>query len=301
MAVGAHSRVAAREPNHMLRIFLIWLVLSVIATPLAYFVLGPIMPPGTMSNTADGQSFDNRVLVTLAAPVMIAVWVFFGYSLVVFRARGTEMVDGAPPVKQGARIQFAWVVVTTAIVLGLFAFGTYELLAPYGAGSGNGPAPIRNPPGKYLQVQVIGQQWRWTYRWPQYGGVETTGIELPVGTYVQVHVTSLDVIHSWWAYELGVKADANPGVDNISYVKPLHTGPFTARCAELCGIWHGAMYTFGRVVTPAQFENWISAQVAKYAAVTPKLPPFAYTYNPTACGADGGFYPPSYPLSPCAR
>ena len=62
-----------------------------------------------------------------------------------------------------------------------------------------------------LQVQVIGQQWAWTYRYPQFGGFETTQLVLPVGQPVQFNVTSLDVIHSFWAYTLGVKADANPG------------------------------------------------------------------------------------------
>ena len=43
---------------------------------------------------------------------------------------------------------------------------------------------------------------------------------LPVNKMVELHVTSLDVIHSFWAYQLGVKADANPDVDNIAFVKP---------------------------------------------------------------------------------
>ena len=48
---------------------------------------------------------------------------------------------------------------------------------------------------------------------------------LPVGTEVEFHVTSLDVAHSFWAIELGVKADAVPGADNVAYVKPLAPAP----------------------------------------------------------------------------
>ena len=80
-----------------------------------------------------------------------------------------------------------------------------------------------------LPVQVIGQQWEFTYRYPTYGGVETAQLVLPVDREIEFHVTSLDAIHSFWAYELGVKADANPGVDNIAYVKP--TKPGTSRSA----------------------------------------------------------------------
>ena len=102
-----------------------------------------------------------------------------------------------------------------------------------------------------LQVQVIGQQWRFTYRYPQFGGFETTQLVLPENQWVQFNVTSLDVIHSFWAYQLGVKADANPGVNNIAYTRPKHLGQFTVRCAELCGLWHGAMFNYGKVVTVA--------------------------------------------------
>jgi len=65
---------------------------------------------------------------------------------------------------------------------------------------------------------------------------------LPVNQMVELNITSLDVIHSFWAYQLGVKADANPNVDNIVYVKPTHLQTFkyaapscaasgTARCS----------------------------------------------------------------------
>ena len=100
-------------------------------------------------------------------------------------------------------------------------FGTVELIAPAGAGAGEGPTPVWKPQANnYLQVQVIGQQWAFTYRYPQFGGMESTQLVLPVNRRSQFHVTSLDVIHSFWAYQLGVKADANPGVNNVAYTTP---------------------------------------------------------------------------------
>ncbi len=136
------------------------------------------------------------------------------------------------------------------------------------------------PKGKKLQVQVIGQQWEFTYRWPEYGGVETPHIELPVGQEVEMHVTSLDVIHSFWAFQLGVKADANPGVDNVAFVKPTKEETFEVRCSELCGIWHGAMFDHGHVVSQAAFDTWIAEQQTKYAAAAKVLPPYKKTYLP---------------------
>jgi cytochrome c oxidase subunit 2 len=137
-------------------------------------------------------------------------------------------------------------------------------------------------------VQVIAQQWQFTYRFPQYGGVETFSLALPVGRTVEFHVTSIDVIHSFWAYQLGVKADAVPGADNIAFVTPKKPGLFQIRCAELCGLWHGYMYNNGYVVSSAQFKSWASKQEKLYASIAPfmnKSPdqggaPYSKTYLP---------------------
>ena len=165
-----------------------------------------------------------------------------------------------------------------------------------------------------LQVQVIGQQWTWTYRYPQFGGMESTELMLPLDNPVTFHVTSLDVIHSFWAYQLGVKADANPDVDNVAYVTPKALGSVTVRCSELCGIWHGAMFNYGHVVTQTAFASWASGVQSKEQSdgVLTALPPYALTYDPTVIpqlgqslptidgitGAAGYYYPPGDPVTP---
>ena len=127
---------------------------------------------------------------------------------------------------------------------------------------------------------MIAQEWAFTYRYPGYGGVETPHLVLPVDTTVEFHVTSLDVIHSFFAYRLGVKADANPGVDNIAFVKPTKQESFSIRCSELCGIWHGYMFDTGRVVSPAAFKTWINHQQTVFAPATHYLPPYSTSYFP---------------------
>ncbi len=181
-------------------------------------------------------------------PFTVFILVYVGYAIWAFRARkGEELRDGAP-IRGNFKAQVAWLVSTTAAVLFLAIFGTAELLADNGAGGGAGPNPVAKPSGPILPVQVIAQQWEFTYRYPTYGGVETATLELPVGREIAFHVTSLDVVHSFWAYELGVKADANPGTDNVAYVKTKLVHSFQIRCAELCGLWHGYMSDTGYVV-----------------------------------------------------
>jgi cytochrome c oxidase subunit 2 len=103
---------------------------------------------------------------------------------------------------------------------------------------------------------------------------------LPVNQTVELHVTSLDVIHSFWARQLAVKADANPQVDNVAFVKPTHVQTFEVRCAELCGIWHGEMFDVGHVVSGPEFQRWIRRAQATYAPATKLLPPYSTTYQP---------------------
>jgi len=208
----------APGPRHGLRLFLIWLVLALAADLLIWFVWKPHLPPGDMSDAARHQQFDIAVLAISGAPVVIFVLLYFIYSIVVWRARPGDDTDGEP-IYGNTRVQAIWIVGTTVIVLWLFVFGTVELVVPAGAGAGEGPSPIWKLAGTTsstwtantnttLQVQVIGQQWTWTYRYPQFGGMESSELMLPVDTPVTFHVTSLDVIHSFWAYQLGVKADA---------------------------------------------------------------------------------------------
>jgi cytochrome c oxidase subunit II len=299
------------EPSHGRRIFLIWLPLALIADLLIWFALGPHLPPGALSSSAASQQTDITVMAVMAAPVTLFVLIYFGYALIVWRHREGDDEDG-PPIHGNTRIAVTWIAATTVIVLSLFVYGTVELIVPAGAGAGEGNTPIWQPSGGTpLQVQVIGQQWRWTYRYPQYGGFETTALVLPVGQNVQFNVTSLDVIHSFWAYQLGVKADANPGVNNVAFTKTLHTGAVTVRCTELCGLWHADMSTFGSVVSVTAFRAWAAASQTQLAALTSNLPPYALTYDANSVkqlgkafasagltGAGGGYYGPQYPVQP---
>ena len=249
------------EVNHWRRLVLWWLGTSIVATLLVVLLLAPIVPPGNGSVEASGQVVDNTVLLGISTPVAMAVLVYFIYALIAFRERDTSAVVDGPPIRGDARIQTWWLVVTTGVVLFLAGYGTIRLLAD-GAGGGQGPNPIAAPAGakNALQVQVIAQQWKFTYRWPSYGGVETSTLDLPANRMIEFHVTSLDVIHSFWAYQLGVKADANPGFDNIAYVTTKGPLSFEIHCAELCGVWHGYMFEKGSVVPPSQFNAWIAQQ-----------------------------------------
>ena len=88
-------------------------------------------------------------------------------------------------------------------------------------------------------------------------------------------------------------------------------GSFVVRCSELCGLWHGAMYNYAKVVSVAQFQAWAQQTQTQLASLTKTLPPYALTYDPTVVptfgkvlvqlgltGAGGGYYSPNDPEQP---
>jgi cytochrome c oxidase subunit 2 len=270
----------AREPNHLRRVAVIWLIVAAIATPLVVVFVGPALPFGDATSTTRLQVFDMTVLLGIVTPIACALLVYFAYALTVFRRRPADSPEGVA-IRDDKRVHVPWLAITIGIVFFLASFGTIEL-SEAGAGGGQGPSPAFKPgeAQNALPVQVIAQQWEFTYRYPTYGGVETAHLELPTGTQVALHVTSLDVVHSFWAPELGVKADANPGVDNVAYVKTEKPRSFEIHCSELCGLWHGYMFDTGQIVSKPAFARWIAEQRLVMAPATRVLPKYSNQYFP---------------------
>ncbi|HYM51296.1 MAG TPA: cytochrome c oxidase subunit II [Candidatus Limnocylindrales bacterium] len=281
------TRTANPSRPHVIRVLIPWIILTVAGWIAVSFIHFPF----DLSVQGQDQARTLLIMTYLATPVFMGVVVMLVYSGIVFRRRpGEQLVDGLP-VTGNTRIQATWIVVSLILVLSLAVLGITTLISSQAAqaigaagraigGEGETGAAIKET-GSELQVQVIAQQWYFTYRFPDYGGVETTHLELPAGVPVEFHVTSLDIIHSWWAYQLGVKADANPGVDNQFHMTPRTTGSFTVRCAELCGIWHGEMAdTTGQVVSQGDFNTWIAQQQSYFAEIQKALPSYGPYYFP---------------------
>jgi cytochrome c oxidase subunit 2 len=137
-------------------------------------------------------------------------------------------------------------------------------------------------------VDVTGWQWSWEFQYPQYAvknsanGVTEVGymwngelgkasntsklplMEIPEHETVRFNLNSNDVVHSFWILPFDFKRDVLPGHPNHFEVTPtstLYSGPDTiGRCSELCGLYHSRMLFRIKIVTPAQFKAWVTAQ-----------------------------------------
>ena len=117
-----------------------------------------------------------------------------------------------------------------------------------------------NPTGADpLIISATGQQWLWRYDYPN-TAFSYYRLVVPVDTTVQLRVASTDVIHSWYVPELGGKVDAVPGKVNTTYFRADQVGTYGGDSAQLSGQGYAAMRTEVDVVTPDQYQAFVSRQ-----------------------------------------
>jgi cytochrome c oxidase subunit 2 len=120
------------------------------------------------------------------------------------------------------------------------------------------------PPGD-VEVQVMSKQFNWEMTYPgpdkQFGTADdlTLGNELhvPVGKIVRLHLTSKDVIHSFFVPNLRLKQDTVPGREIPAWFQATKPGKYEIPCAELCGFGHSGMKGWLYVHTPEEYETWV--------------------------------------------
>lgn len=231
------------QRRHLLIAGTIWIVLSAIGVVL---VSGMQILPHIASKEAVIEDDAFVLLLALSVPVMMFVVVGLGYSAWRFRAKG-ETTDGAPVHGHGG-VQALWVAISLVLVLVLFAYGSFGLVA------------IRGDQTSEYEVKIQGQQWHWTYEYAS--GVTSEELHIPVDKRVHLVINSIDVIHSFWVPAFGVKQDAVPGLTTQIYLTATDVGTFPGMCAELCGLGHTGMTTTVVVSDQASLDAWLAQQPA---------------------------------------
>ena len=117
-----------------------------------------------------------------------------------------------------------------------------------------------------LEVEVTGFQWGWRFRYPAQGVTVVSDandppiLVLPVSANVRLRLEATDVVHSFFVPAFLVKKDLIPGVDNTMEIRPTEPGRFPGVCAEFCGLDHWRMTFEVRVVSPQEFQAFVTEQ-----------------------------------------
>jgi cytochrome c oxidase subunit II len=194
-------------------------------------------------------AFASAIFLVVTVPLVL-------FTIKFRQAKRDRAVEG-PQIRGHERLELTWTAIPILIlvVIAVFTFLKLpEIRDPARAAGG----------GDELVVQVEGRQFYWRFVYPN-GAVSFDTIRLPVDRNVRLEVTTRewDVIHSFWVPELGGKVDAIPGMTRELRLRPTRTGSFEGKCAELCGIQHGAMLFTAEVLPQAEFESWLAGATAR--------------------------------------
>jgi cytochrome c oxidase subunit 2 len=158
------------------------------------------------------------------------------------------------------KLEILWTVIP-AVVLAIIAVPTVQTIFKT-QGEARGDA---------LQIEVIGHQWWWEFRYPQYNVSTANEVYLPIGRTANFALKTHDVVHSFWIPGLGGKRDLVNNRTNYIWFTPDSVGEeaFNGFCAEYCGTSHANMRFKAFTVTAEQFASWISQQQQPAAFVLP--------------------------------
>src|SRR5687767_516841 len=200
--------------------------------------------PTPASTQADPIDTLWDVLVIASVPIFVLVQAVVLYCVWKFRMRpGQEQQDG-PPIHGNTRLEVIWTVIPALLILGLCVYA-YAVLDD-----------IEEAQASEMTINVTGQQFTWTFEYPQSGGapIRSNQLYLVEDQSVRFKIKSVDVIHDFWVPAFRMKIDAVPGVTTDYRVTPNRRGNYPVVCAELCGLGHAYMRQTARVVTREEFD-----------------------------------------------
>jgi cytochrome c oxidase subunit 2 len=250
----------------------------------------------------EAAAFHNGPLLIMCAAISIFVLILLGLTMVKYRRSANPTPSRT---SHNTLIEVIWTVVPVLILVGI-AIPSIRLISKQ-----------YSPPPADVTVKVIGNQWYWTYQYPDNGGIEIVSnmlkekadvaagtrfrtdadgppllaaderLVIPAGKVVKFIITSADVIHSFAVPAFWTKMDANPGRLNETWVKVDRPGVYFGQCSELCGARHGYMPIAVEVVPEAKFNAWLASKggTPKGAKPSPEATPSNAAAAPAAAAA----------------
>ncbi len=223
------------------------------------------------------QFFHNDILLPIITVICLFVAGLLGYVIWKFNEKANPTPSKTT---HHTLLEVAWTIIPVMILV-VIAIPSFRLLTHQ--------LVIPKPD---LTIKVTGNQWYWSYAYPkdQAGGfsfdsmikpddqidpskgdirllsVDNEAV-VPVGKIVRVQVTASDVIHSFTVPGFGVRIDAVPGRLNEAWFQAEREGVYYGQCSKICGKDHAFMPIVFRVVSDAQYADWLTQAKKKYASI----------------------------------
>ena len=221
---------------------------------------------------SDIISFHSYILMPIITGISLLVLGLLLYIMFKFNSKRNVV---ASTTTHNTVIEILWTVIPVILLI-IIAIPSFRLLYV-----------SETIPKADLTIKAIGNQWYWTYEYPDYEDIvfdanmllenelsdpklrllETdTQIVVPVNKVVKLQITSADVLHAWTIPAFGVKMDAVPGRLNETWFKANKEGIYYGQCSELCGPKHAFMPINVKVVSESEFNDWLDFAKEEYAS-----------------------------------
>jgi cytochrome c oxidase subunit 2 len=255
---GLHSPHPAHKENTVsggpvrkswLPVGLLWLGYTVLLVALTKYVN---ILPAEWAEEAHVVDEAFLLLMYLGSPVMALVLAVMTWGVIGWRSEGADREDG--PNQQNNRVLVTtWLVITSALAIGV-------LINPGFVGL----TKIRGDMTSDYIIEIQAAQFFWEVTYPN-GETALDELVVPAEMRVRYDVSSVDVLHSFWIPAFRVKIDAVPGVPTQVYTTATAEGTsdddvnLRVQCAELCGAGHASMAMPVRVVSDAEFNEYVES------------------------------------------
>lgn len=241
--------------QHSWRLFSLVLLLALMLTGCGKENLSTLVPKGPV---AEQQFFLMGLTSSIMIGVFLVVMIIFVYVLIRYRQRPGQ--KGIPKQVEGShKLEILWTVIPFLLLI-VMAVPTVQIGFNLAKEYSNKDA---------LQVNVTAHQFWWEFEYPDLGVKTAQELIIPAGQKIQFHVTSADVIHSFWIPALGGKIDTNPGTTNKIWLEAVEPGVYYGKCAELCGASHALMDFKVQAMEAKDFDVWAKKMKAANEAPAP--------------------------------
>ena len=201
-----------------------------------------IRPKGDFAAMVDGV-FMTSVWWALVVFILVEGALLY----VIFRFRGKPNDAEPSQVHGNTTLEIVWTAIP-ALILAMIAVPTVRaIFETYKVPTG----------GDVLEVEVVGHQWWWEFRYPQYGVTTANELHVPVGRTVSLKMKAYDVIHSFWVPQFAAKRDVFPNRTTNMWFRADSLGYYSGQCAEFCGIQHARMAFHLAATTPEEFDAYV--------------------------------------------
>jgi len=228
------------------------LIAGGVATAVAIW---PTWLPVAASREAGRIHFVIWFVVVICIAIFALVAAVMVYSVLRFRVQDDDFEDG-PSVHGHTGLEITWTAIPFVLVTAIAIVSAIVL--------SRNDAQAENT----LRVDVVAQQFEFTFSYPDAKNVTSPVLRLPEGRSVELYMRALDVIHSVFVPQFSQKEDIVPGLVTQLHITPDRVGTFPLECTELCGLGHSLMRSQAIVMKPAAFDAWLRQQ-EKSAAPAP--------------------------------